>query len=860
MLQKGKIGLLLIALSFVCGAAVRVYAAAVPGAERFGFVVPGDDAIPSATDMSKLSPKPAGADGFVTIRDGKFYTNSGRLKIWGVNTCFGGNFPTHEQAEKVAAHLAKLGVNGVRMHHHDTVTTPHGIWGKIVNGKRMFDPQQLDRQDYFLDQFHKHGIYVNLNLHVGRTFTEAEGFLSKDLPRSVRYNKYLLYYQPRMRKLFKEFCRMYLTHRNPYRKLRRVDDPGIAMLELTNENSFSTLGPSLAASLPEPYRSQFKQQWNAWLKKRYGTTEALKKSWKDANEPLGEDLANMGDWSAKLEPWILRQDANFTVEARLNQPGPQPDVKALKLDIIKQVAQIWHQELMLTNLSVEKDKLYTLSFWVKADRTRTIYVDVSNQGPDNWRDLGFRETLRLAPQWTHVRRTFRAHETITNNARVCFKFGGSDIDLYLAQVRLRHGGRLIVLHDDQTIEQCNIEIPIDGWVNEAQKDVRQFMVDTEKGFINEMVAFLKNDLGVKVPITASQIDYHGAAIVADTCDYADIHAYWQHPHFPGRPWDSRNWTIGNTPMECAPCNSKWPDLSLLTRTPWRLLDRPFTISEWNIPNPSDYAASVVPFAAMVAALQDWDAVFFFDYHSSENNWFADRLLGYFSFNGQPVKLALLTACANMYRRGDLKPLMQTAAGTFDKRLPAALALSHRIGINPKARRPQALKEPACRHLASPDGRVVWDASDRDLAHVMVNTPASRAVWGLIAGRTFDLGGLKISVGQTEHNYAAIIITSLDGRRLEESRRMLLTVVGSAENLNMVWNKQRSSVSDQWGTGPTHVNGIPADLMLPSHVRAIYALDGCGQRLSKVRTQTIGRSTRFSIGPEHKTLWYEIVAE
>ena len=38
-------------------------------AERFPFVVPGDDASTSATDFSGLSPKGAGADGFVRVQD-----------------------------------------------------------------------------------------------------------------------------------------------------------------------------------------------------------------------------------------------------------------------------------------------------------------------------------------------------------------------------------------------------------------------------------------------------------------------------------------------------------------------------------------------------------------------------------------------------------------------------------------------------------------------------------------------------------------------------------------------------------------------------------------------------------------------
>jgi len=88
----------------------------------------GDDSTATVTDLSHLNHKPAGADGFVRTRAGKFYTDSDRLKIWGVNTCFGANFPDRADAEAAAAHMAKLGINGLRMHHHDTASAPRGIW------------------------------------------------------------------------------------------------------------------------------------------------------------------------------------------------------------------------------------------------------------------------------------------------------------------------------------------------------------------------------------------------------------------------------------------------------------------------------------------------------------------------------------------------------------------------------------------------------------------------------------------------------------------------------------------------------------------------------------------------------------
>ena len=821
-------------------------------AERFPFVVPGDDASPSATDFSGLSPKAAGADSFVRIQDGHFFAGPSRLRIWGVNLCFGANFPTHEDAEKVAAHLAKLGVNGVRMHHHDTAGAPRGVWGPVVGGRRTLDPVMLDRQDYFLDQLHRHGIYANLNLHVGRTFTTAEGFATKDLPAGVQYSKYIIYFEPRMRELLKEFCRDYLTHTNTYRGLSRAADPGIAMIELSNENSFSTLGPDIAASLPEPYRGEFMRQWNRWLARRYASTDALKKAWGTSLEPLGPILVEPAKWQENLGGWRLNQSVEFPVKTHLDQPGPQPALRALRLEIPKTGAELHRQELQFPNLTLQPSRTYTLSFWLKADAARPLYVDVSNQGPDTWQGVGLEETVQAGPEWALVSRTFRSADKIPGKARICFKFGGNATGFSLANLRLQEGGEFIVVPAGQRLEKGDVDIPTSTWCQAARRDVRQFMADTEKGFIRELTDFLRKDLGVRVPITASQITYHGAEIVAETCDYADIHAYWQHPHFPGRPWDSSNWTIRNTPMELVP-NAD----SLLSRAPWRLLDRPFTISEWNIPDPNDYAASTMPFAAMVAALQDWDGVFFFDYHSSQDGWNTDRLRGYFSLNGQPVKLALLSACANLYRRADLKPLPDVAAGTLQDLLPATLGLGYRIGIDPKATRPASSAAPAGKRLASPDGRAVWDASERTRAHVLINTPKSRGVWGLVADQKFNLGGIQLALGPTDHSYAALIFTSLDGKPLETAGRILLAAVGSAENQGMVWNDTRTSIGNQWGTGPTLVNGIPAEVTLPFPVKSVQALDGRGQPQGAVPVRIEGNISHFAIGPEHHTLWYEI---
>lgn len=841
-------------LPWLVGPGLLLLVGAASAAEaRFPFTIPGDDASRTVTSMAGLSPRAAGADGFVRVRDAHFFTDAGRVKFWGVNTCFAGNFPEHAEAEKVAAHLAKLGLNAVRFHHHDTASAPRGIWGPVVDGKRTISAAQLERQDYFLNELHRHGLYANLNLHVGRELLEAEGFPRTDLPYSTRMDKYLLYFEPQARAALKQFARDYLLHVNPYRGLRRVDDPGIAMIEITNENSFSKLGPEIAAALPEPHRGEFKRQWNAWLARNYADTAALRKTWGGNYEPPGVTLADSGAWQTGFGAWRMKHTREFPVIARFGQTGPQANLPALRLEPQGVAAELIAQEIQFPNTKVEPGQVYTLSFWVRSDAPRPLFVDVSHAGPANWTPAGFRETLALRAEWQRVHRVFRASAEIPGGTRLCFKFGGSNVPLALAGLTLRRGGDWIVVPAGQTIEARAIEIPVAGWSEPAQRDVVRFMAETEEAFVREITDYLKKDLGVRVPITASQITYHPPELVAAICDYTDIHAYWQHPRFPRKPWDPVDWELRNTPMETAPDAD-----ALLTRAPWRLLDRPFTISEWNIPDPHDYAASVVPFAALVAALQDWDGVFFFQYHGGESGWTTDKVQRFFSFNGQPAKLALLTAFAHLYRRGDLAPLTDVAAGTWTKMTPATAGLSHRLGIDPKAKQPSAVGPVAGKRLATPDGRVVWDASDVKQAHVTVNTPATRAVWGLVGGGKFDLGGVQLAFGAIERDYATVVLTSLDGEPIETARRVLLAAVGSAANRGMKWNATRTSVGKDWGTGPAEVNGIAASITLPRGGARIYALDGRGERLGEVSALDGAAGTRFQLGPEHRTLWYELV--
>jgi hypothetical protein len=260
---------------------------ATRAAEMFPFVLPWDDASTGATNVSAWLDKPAGEAGFVAARDGHLFAGPKRVRFFGVNLAFGGNFPTHADAEKVAARMAKFGINCVRFHHMDTSTAPGGL---LQKDKHTFDPESLDRLDYFVAQLKKNGIYGNLNLHVG---LEYPGFQKWE--GASGYFKGVDNFFPPMIEQQREYARTLLTHVNPFTGKAYVDEPAIAFIEINNENGLimEWNGGTLDA-MPDPFAAEFQKQWNAWLMKKYGDHAKLAAVWNEGAEPLGAEMLKPG--------------------------------------------------------------------------------------------------------------------------------------------------------------------------------------------------------------------------------------------------------------------------------------------------------------------------------------------------------------------------------------------------------------------------------------------------------------------------------------------------------------------------------------------------------------------------------------
>jgi hypothetical protein len=227
----------------------------------------------SPADLSFLHDAPAGKDGYIRTQGGHLVKPNGqRIRFWGVHLTDWSRgsveLPPKEDIPMWAATLARFGVNIVRLHFLD-LAAPRGIIDSAKDDSRSFDPQQLDRLDFLVSELKKRGIYMDLNLNVGRSYKAGDGVAGFD---QIQWGKGLALFDTRLIELEKEYAKQLLTHVNPYTKNEYRNEPAIALVEIVNENA---LYLGFSSRVPF-YEDELTKLYNDWLHKNL-TPEQLQK-------------------------------------------------------------------------------------------------------------------------------------------------------------------------------------------------------------------------------------------------------------------------------------------------------------------------------------------------------------------------------------------------------------------------------------------------------------------------------------------------------------------------------------------------------------------------------------------------------
>lgn len=253
----------------------------------FPFHIPWNYCEDSRIDMSFLLDAPAGKHGFLTVKDGHFYFEDGtRARFWGLNIHSNrALFPTHDQAEDIARRLAQLGCNIVRMHFLDYEAPGGVIDGRYDDSQHLSD-SQMDRLDYFIYQLKENGIYVCFDvLGLGaRRFKPGDNLPESDgLERGARG---VSFFNERIIELSRKFAFDFLTHTNPYTGKSYINEPAVALVEMTNENTI--LLKDFHKYLSPYYRKEIQGLWERWLRDRGMEPQDAESNWSDDRKFLYE--------------------------------------------------------------------------------------------------------------------------------------------------------------------------------------------------------------------------------------------------------------------------------------------------------------------------------------------------------------------------------------------------------------------------------------------------------------------------------------------------------------------------------------------------------------------------------------------
>ncbi len=478
-----------------------------------------------------------------------------------------------------------------------------------------------------------------------------------------------------------------------------------------------------------------------------------------------------------------------------------------------------------------------------------------------------KQTSKYTGTWCDVTRHYADLLTGKLNAHLRERYPAAALRRWRAEAGLKDDGPIARLQPEQFAAASK-----ERFAAEAK-----FYMALEDGYFQAMRRWLKK-LGVRALIVGTSDHNHwksGYPLLCSTAklDVVDGHVYWQHP---SRRVDAktkkRTFWMGNSPMANAPLASSVVQLARSA-----VAGKPYTVSETNHPFPSDYACEGIPILTAYALLQDWDGIFFYTFEHADPTEWASRRPGHFDIRPDPVKMAQLAAAALMFHRADVAAAARTIRRRYSVeqviesiRMPSsqrplftpglspAVPLVHGTRIESLSRKQAAYpKLDVAEPIISDTGELTWRHAGRK-GLITVQTDRTQGLIGFVGGRRRQLKDLAVEV---EDAFCSIVLTSLDGKALGESRRMLLVAAGRVAATGMSWDEKRHTLV-RWGRLPMRIEPVKGTVTLSrvkAHTRlALTPLDGAAAALTDAQPAAKtaeGASFRLAA----PTVWYLLSA-
>lgn len=435
------------------------------------------------------------------------------------------------------------------------------------------------------------------------------------------------------------------------------------------------------------------------------------------------------------------------------------------------------------------------------------------------------------------------------------------------------------------------------------RDCIAFFSETEREMIGRMKKFLREELGCHALISnANSWTYFVTdQATRETYDYVDDHFYVDHPRFLKQSWRLPSHCPNTSPLAEGATGGRSKSFT-------RLLNKPFTITEYNYSGPGRFRGVGGILTGALGALQGWGGIWRFAYSHSREAMFTPARINYFDLAADPLSQAAERASLLLFLRGDLRTAPhRVALGMTEadlaqpaKRIPSLaprwhwLAWVTRVGTDvvptpkvaarndlvlplgwqtpPTAFGPgkalegdpyvvddaklwAALRErqivpadnptdPARKLYQSETGEIMIDAPGDRL---ILDTPRTAGGYAS-AGQTVEAprGGVSIRV---EGNAATVWVSALDSEPIVRSRRLLVTHLTDLQNTETRYAEEARQTLLDWGRMPHLVRAGRAEIRLrlgsPQRLK-VWALASSGRRLGEVPARYADSALSFTV--------------
>lgn len=184
------------------------------------------------------------------------------VRLFGVNLGFDAVFPDKGDATQLALRLRRLGVNFVRLHAIDSISSPspESATGLLDNGPYpTLNQESINRLRNLLEEFRNNGIYADLNLHVGYQFRPSIDKTidlagSQMLPNQ---SKPFLMIDDSAVRLQAQYASALLA------SLKGAGEPSLALVEVNNESSlvYAWMNGDLNRLVSGKFKAVLMEKW-----------------------------------------------------------------------------------------------------------------------------------------------------------------------------------------------------------------------------------------------------------------------------------------------------------------------------------------------------------------------------------------------------------------------------------------------------------------------------------------------------------------------------------------------------------------------------------------------------------------------